>query len=133
MGQIMRLPTILLALVAAAFITVAPTAGAADEAVASGTFKGASGHKTSGGVSIKKSGKGYVAVLEDDFSLDGAPDPKLGFGKNGYDTSTTFSELRSNSGRQEYQIPADIDPAKFNEFYVWCEKFSVPLGVAKLK
>ncbi len=25
-----------------------------------------------------------------------------------------------------------IDPTSYNEFWVWCEKFSVPLGVARL-
>ena len=101
-------------------------------AVASGSFRGASGHSTKGGVSIVQQDGGYVAVLESDFRLDGAPDPRLGFGKDGYDTDTTFAVLESNSGRQEYRIPARIDPKDFNEFYVWCEKFSVPLGVAKL-
>ncbi len=75
-----------------------------------------------------------VVVLEDDFDFDGAPDPKLGFGKDGkYDHGSQISPLGSNKGRQVYEVPASIDPEAYNQFYVWCEKYSVPLGVADLK
>jgi hypothetical protein len=72
-------------------------------------------------------------VLSDDFSLDGAPDPKLGFGSDGSsDDATTFAVLEKLNGTQTYVLPASIDPSLYNEFYVWCERFSVPLGIAKL-
>ncbi|MFQ5774284.1 MAG: DM13 domain-containing protein [Kiloniellaceae bacterium] len=106
---------------------------AGDEVIARGSFTGKKGHATSGGVSVVKTAKGTVVVLDPDFSFDGAPDPKLGFGKNGYDKSAKFSVLRSNRGKQTYDIPASIDPADYNEIWVWCERYSVPLGVAKLK
>ena len=103
------------------------------EVLNSGTFEGRSNHVTTGGVSIIKTASGFVAVLEQDFSLDGAPAPTLGFGKNGkFDKATEFSELKSNTGLQAYALPANIDPSQYNEFYVWCTDFSVPLGVAKL-
>ena len=76
---------------------------------------------------------GTLAVLEPDFKFDGAPDPKLGFGKNGYVRSPQLSTLRSNSGKQSYEIPSMIDPADYAEVWVWCERYSVPLGVATLK
>ena len=101
--------------------------------VQSGAFEGRSDHVTTGGVSILKTASGYVAVLESDFSLDGAPSPTLGFGKNGFDKSTEFTKLESKKGLQIYAIPASIDPADFDEFYVWCADFSVALGVASLK
>ncbi len=98
-----------------------------------GTFEGLSNHVTSGGVSILKTENGYVAVLEADFSLDGAPDPTLGFGNNGtFDTDTIFTKLENINGLQAYAIPANIDVSSFSEFYVWCAEFSVPLGVAAL-
>ena len=106
---------------------------AAEDVVARGTFEGRSNHVTKGGVTITRTAEGAVVVLERDFSLDGAPDPKLGFGNDGYDSSTQFSPLRSNTGKQEYTQPASIDPATYNEIWVWCERFSVPLGVAELK
>ena len=106
---------------------------AADETLASGSFKGASGHVASGGVSVQKTTDGVVVVLGEDFSFDGAPDPKLGFGKDGYDKTSQFSHLQANSGKQVYKIPASIDPAQYNEVWVWCERYAVPLGVARLK
>ena len=115
----------------AALIVFAAAAPAADHAV-KGSFTGASGHVTTGGVTVEKTAEGYVLVLQDDFSFDGAPDPQLGFGKDGYDGKTRFSKLKSNSGKQSYKVPAGIDPAQYNEVWVWCERFAVPLGVAKL-
>lgn len=102
--------------------------------VSSGSFEGRSKHITTGGVSIVKTTSGYIAVLESNFDLDGAPAPTLGFGKNGngFDKNTEFTKLKSDKGLQVYAIPASINPTDYNEFYVWCADFSVPLGVAKL-
>ncbi len=124
----------MLALGFGAAVLAAPVAASAqDQVLASGEFRGKSGHVASGGVSVVKTATGAVVVLAPDFKFDGAPDPKLGFGKNGYVKSTQFSILKSNSGKQTYEIPATIDPADYTEVWVWCEKYSVPLGVATLK
>ncbi len=117
-----------------AAVLAAPVAASAqDQVLASGEFRGKSGHATSGGVSVVKTATGAVVVLAPDFKFDGAPDPKLGFGNNGYVKSTQFSILKSNSGGQTYEIPATIDPADYTEVWIWCEQYSVPLGVAILK
>lgn len=109
-------------------------AGEGSKVVKSGTFEGRSDHITTGGISIVKTASGYVAVLENDFSLDGAPAPTLGFGNDSkFDKKSEFTKLNSKDGLQVYAIPTGIDPNKFNEFYVWCADFSVPLGVAALK
>ena len=72
-------------------------------------------------------------VLAADFSLDGAPDPRVGFGKDGkYDTATGRGLLKSLNGTQSFTVPAGVDPSDYNEIYIWCLKFSVPLGVAAL-
>ncbi len=126
------LPSLVAFVAMIAFAGVAPNTARAADHVAQGSFQGASGHVTSGGVTVEKTAEGYVLVLEDDFSFDGAPDPQLGLGKDGYDGSTRFSKLKSNSGKQSYKLPAGIDASQYNEVWVWCEKFSVPLGVAKL-
>ena len=131
----MKNTSITAALFAAVFALTAaviPLSPAAAETLSSGSFVGKSNHVTSGKVSVVKNGKGYQLVLEDSFRFDGAPDPKLAFGKNGYDKTTLFSKLNENSGKQVYDLPASIDVSKYNEVWVWCEKFSVPLGVAKL-
>jgi hypothetical protein len=126
-------PAFVLALGLSAALGVPAAAYAGEDVIARGSFTGKSGHATSGGVSVKKTAEGPVVVLEPDFRFDGAPDPKLGFGKNGYDKSAKFSALKSNSGEQTYALPGSIDPADYNEIWVWCERYAVPLGVAKLK
>lgn len=114
-------------------IAIATTARAADMVIASGTFQGKNGHLASGGVSVVKTAGGIAVVLRDDFKFDGAPDPKLGFGKGGYFKSTRFSALKSNEGGQRYNIPARIKAAAYTEVWIWCQKYAVPLGLAKLK
>ncbi|MEL6574511.1 MAG: DM13 domain-containing protein [Pseudomonadota bacterium] len=98
-----------------------------------GTFTGASNHITTGGVSIVETSAGKVVLLAADFSLDGAPDPRVGLGKDGkYDEATDMGELRSINGLQAYAVPDGVDVSGYNEVYIWCRKFSVPLGVASL-
>ncbi len=98
-----------------------------------GEFEGRSKHITTGGVSVVNTGSGYLVVLDNNFSLDGAPGPTLGFGVDGqFDGKSEFTPLKSKSGAQVYVLPASINPANYNEIYVWCADFSVPLGVAKL-
>ena len=98
-----------------------------------GSFDGRSKHVTSGEVSIVKTATGYKLVLADNFFLDGAPDPVIGFGDSDkYNTSTTFTKLEKTTGRQTYVLPKDFVPANFSQVFIWCERFSVPLGVATI-
>ena len=123
----------ILAIALAGFITIAAS-NAQAEPVASGTFVGASDHVTTGSVEVIKNADGsHTIVLGDDFSLDGAPDPRVGLGKDGfYNGNTDSGALGNLTGGQSFVVPAGIDIAEFNEVYIWCEKFSVPLGVATL-
>ena len=98
-----------------------------------GDFTGASNHVTRGRAQVvTQNGKSQV-ILQDDFWFDGAPDPKAALGRNGYDKNTLMGLLKANSGRQAFDVPAGIDAAQYNEVWIWCEKFNVPLGVAKLQ
>jgi hypothetical protein len=101
---------------------------------ATGTFKGLKGHVTTGTASIIRSGKSWAVSLGSDFTFDGAPDPQIAFGNKGhYTKGTNFAKLRENKGAQVYVIPANLNVGDYLEVYIWCEKFTVPLGVAKLK
>jgi len=105
----------------------------ANQTITTGTFSGRSDHVTTGNVSIVKKETGYQLVFAENFSLDGAPDPIVGFGNNGkFEISTKLGALTNKTGKQTYQLPADFTRAQFSEVYVYCEKFSVPLGVATL-
>lgn len=99
-----------------------------------GSFVGASDHITTGGVTITKNADGTATVTFDSsFSLDGAPDPRIGFGKDGtFINASDLGKLKSLNGAQSYTVPADLNIDDYNELYVWCLKFAVPLGVAQL-
>ena len=98
-----------------------------------GTFKGAGGKKSSGNFEIfKKDGKTFI-TLKSNFRLSSVPDPKLAFGNGKYQKGTIYTgKLKSLKGEQTYEIPARLDPAKFSQVWIWCEKFSVPLAVANI-
>lgn len=111
----------------------APQQAAAVQKISSGSFSGRSDHVTTGTATLVKTGKGYKVVLSGDFELDGAPDPIVAVG-NGetYVAANKLGALKNRTGAQSYELPANITPAQFSQVYIWCEKFSVPLGVATL-
>ncbi len=100
----------------------------------SGSFIGKSDHITTGGVTIVKNADGTATVtLDENFSLDGAPDPRVAFGKDGsYAPEADLGVLQKLNGKQVYTVPASVNIEDYNEIYIWCLKFSVPLGVAAL-
>ena len=99
---------------------------------ATGSFVGASGHVTSGTASVFWTGSQWVVSLGSDFSQDGAPDPVVGLGNGAYDPAAKLGPLQSNTGAQTYPLPAGLDIGDYLQVYIWCEQFSVPLGVADL-
>jgi len=124
-----------LGLVAAAMITLAPMTAYAGDKISSGSFTGASDHITTGGVKvIKTADGGAVVILDSDFSLDGAPDPRVAFGSDGkYAEPSNLGVLQNLKGLQIYRVPATVNVDDYNEVYIWCSKFGVSLGVASLK
>lgn len=108
-------------------------AAPASKVLATGQFEGRSDHVVTGTVSILRIGDAVLVVLGPDFSLDGAPDPKVALGKDGYDPNTLLTLLESKDGAQVYVLPRSVRVADYNEVWIWCEKFGVPLGVAPLQ
>ncbi len=101
--------------------------------VKQGAFAGASGHVTSGSAAIVlQDGRHYVS-LGRDFAFDGAPDPKVALGRDGYQADTLLGALEANAGAQTYPLPEGLDPTAYTEIWIWCEQFDVPLGVARLQ
>lgn len=110
------------------------SAAVAANAPKTGQFTGASNHVTTGNVTVSHDGSGYVVNLGPQFFLDGAPDPKVGFGRNGqYVEGTLIGALGSNTGAQSFRVPAGLNVADFTDVFIWCERFSVPLGVAAIR
>ncbi len=94
-----------------------------------GTFRGQSNHVTKGSVTVK----GNKITLQGNFFFDGAPDPRVALGKGGrFSKGTDFAKLKKDKGKQTYTIPSKIDPSKHDTVVIWCRKFSVPLGFAKI-
>lgn len=96
-------------------------------------FKGAGGHTASGHVEVVADGGNSRIVFQDDFRLQDAPAPRLAWGKGGYVAGTIFATLGKFDGAQEYAVPAGTDVTQYDELWIWCEKFDVPLAVATLR
>lgn len=120
----------------AAFVLTVSTAFAGDINIKTtlneGSFAGASGHVTKGDVKVVTTQSGQtLVVLGENFFFDGAPDPQISFGKGGkHIPATLMGKLASNTGKQVYEVPAGVNPADFDQVYVYCVKYNVPLGVA---
>ena len=127
------LSTAIIAITAATF-SFTPVLADDVSSIASGTFTGANDHITTGGVQIVKTADGgAVVILDSDFSLDGAPDPRVGFGKDGeYVAATDLGELQNLTGVQVYVVPPTVNVDDFNEVYIWCLQFNVSLGSADI-
>ena len=124
----------ILSLAAFTIVLAVAQSSLAGDVILRGQFEGRSNHETSGVAMVEKSATGAMVILGKDFKFDGAPDPKVGFGRDGvYDASAQLHELKSKVGRQEYTVPSSVDPTRYNELYIWCQRYNVPLGVARLK
>ena len=123
-----------LGVAALAGTVAAPALAQSMMAKGAGTFEGRSNHVTSGSVKIiEEDGRTFVE-LGDDFSLDGGPDPRVGFGKDGTYAGQDgyLGALLNLNGKQRYAVPATMDASAFNEVYIWCDVAGVPLGVASV-
>ena len=97
-----------------------------------GEFTGASNHVTKVRAEVfTKYGQTEI-ILQVDYRFVGAPVSKVALGRNGDDATTLMGKLSKNAGMHSYIVPAGIDASQYNEVWIWCEKFNVPLGVAKL-
>ncbi|MFK4085870.1 DM13 domain-containing protein [Kribbella sp. NPDC020789] len=45
----------------------------------------------------------------------------------------SLGRLKGNQGNQNYPIPADVDLADFGSVAIWCDRFNVSFGAARLK
>lgn len=101
---------------------------------ASGSFKGAKGHTTTGSVTVTEQGGKLVIKLGSNFSLDGAPDPYVSLGNGSRPVKGgTAGILTKLKGAGTYSVPATAITKGAKEVVIWCKKYAVPLGVAKLK
>jgi len=120
--------------ITAATLSFSPVLADDNSAITSGSFTGANDHITTGGVQIVKTADGgAVVILDSNFSLDGAPDPRVGLGKDGeYVAAADLGELQNLTGVQVFVVPPSVNVDDFNEVYIWCLQFNVSLGSADI-
>lgn len=121
----------------------AATAKAASQApmlVSQGMFhKGA--HETSGTASIFQTPDGKRVLRLTDFMTSNGPDVQvyLVAANDALDNETVtkagfihVGALKGNIGDQNYELPGDVDLAKYRAVTIWCRRFGVNFGTAPL-
>jgi hypothetical protein len=120
-----------------------PTASAANDApmkLASGEFhKGA--HETKGSAAIFQLGEDKRTLRLTNFATSNGPDVRvyLVAAADAKDNDTVknagfveVGKLKGNIGDQNYEVPANLDLAKYRAVTIWCARFSVNFGTAPL-
>ncbi len=101
-------------------------------------------------VSLDHGTSGHAAVLGDgspqrflrltDFATDNGPDvnvyltttPPDGEESTFDDQFVDLGDMTGNVGDQNYEIPADVDLARFHTVVIWCVRFDSAFGAAQL-
>jgi hypothetical protein len=104
--------------------------------VRSGSFTGADEFHFGRGTAhlIPTATGGYVVRLED-FEVRNGPDlyvylsPSTG---GSVDDAVELGRLKADTGNQNYDVPAGVDPAGANSVVIWCKQFSVLFATAPL-
>lgn len=113
--------------------------GSGGGAVATGAFAALS-HETTGTASLLRGSDGRHILRFENLSTDNGPDLRVyltGAPADGPpdafdDDFVDLGPLKGNRGNQNYELPADVDPAQFRSAVIWCRRFSVGFGVAPL-
>ena len=112
-------------------------------ALASGNFRDAdSFHKGSGVATIYRLPDGSHLLRLEDFKVTNGPDLRVLLARpndpqsrdelqaGGY---THLAKLKGNVGNQNYELPADVDPAGIGSVIIYCMPFKVIFSVAPLE
>lgn len=117
------------------------TASQSSETVlASGKFHSVA-HDSSGNASIYQLSDGKRILRFTNFATSNGPDVHvyLVAANDATDSDTVkkagfreIASLKGNIGDQNYELPADIDLAKYRAVTIWCQRFGVNFGTAPL-
>jgi len=94
----------------------------------SGSFSGHKNYKVSGGVTVSQSGGKTTVSLASNFKSSSGPDLYIyvGTGK----PTKLIAKLKKFKGAQKYTFSST---AKVTSVHVYCKRYSVGFGTAKLK
>lgn len=112
---------------------VTPAGGASR----SGTFSGNMGYSVKGTATLQQTGAGLRLLLGSDFQSSNGPQlgvylAKTASGSLNSQNSLKLANLLSNSGAQEYAVPAGVGLTDFNYVVIYCIPFNVRFGTAQL-
>ncbi|MEL6647646.1 MAG: DM13 domain-containing protein [Pseudomonadota bacterium] len=102
-----------------------------------GELSGRQGYNVKGTVQVKTEGRTTTVTLGGNYVFDPSknpPDIKIGFGSGEkYAKGTKIHDkLTVKSGAASFTVPTGIETDKYDELYIYCERFSVILAVAPL-
>jgi len=118
--------------------TMPVAASAADRVIASGQFH-AVAHSGAGLAQVHQLADGKRILRLTQFDTSNGPDLQLYLVAANDTTDSdavkkagfiTLGALKGNQGDQNYEIPADIDLAKYRSVTVWCRRFGVNFTTA---
>ena len=109
------------------------------ETVAMGSFIDRS-HPTSGTAVVLGDGSGQRFLRFEGFETDNGPDLNVYLSTALPDAEAgdfdedfvDLGDLKGNIGDQNYEIPPDVDLARYQTVVIWCVRFSVAFGAAPL-
>jgi hypothetical protein len=88
------------------------------------------GHAGEGTATVLTDGTQAFLRFEDDFATDNGPDLRVRAYVGG--EAIDLGELKGNIGAQNYELPADVDPAAVTSVDVWCRRFDYVFTDAEL-
>jgi cytoskeletal protein RodZ len=97
----------------------------------SGEFSGSTGHEVTGQALVLNDGSEQRFLRFEGFESTNGPDLNV-YLRADDGEYVDLGDLKGNIGDQNYEIPADVDLARFNTVQVWCVRFSVLFGDALL-
>jgi hypothetical protein len=93
-------------------------------------------HETNGTAIVKELSDGSHVLRLEAFETSNGPDVRvyLSAGKDGsYGTDfVDLGGLKGNVGNQNYAIPSGTDLERYDTAVIWCRRFTVAFGAAKL-
>jgi Electron transfer DM13 len=125
----------------AASSATAATSTSGPQLLVSGRFHDGA-HKTAGVASIYQLPEGKRVLRLTNFETSNGPDVQvyLVAAADVMDSETVkqagfvrLGSLKGNMGDQNYDVPADVDLAKYRSATIWCARFGVNFGTAPLQ
>lgn len=99
--------------------------------VVKGSFTGHTGHSVQGNALVLNDGTKQRFLRLDSFQSTNGPDLKV-YLRAADGSYVSLGALKGNIGSQNYEIKPDVDLKRYNTVQIWCERFSVLFGDAKL-